>query len=125
MLQRMRAWFKLLPTADRDIPYMVVLGRMLTPQQMLTEVEVGSELGSLAQRRWEEGTTTSVELLEERIKRMFEAWPPDTPLIITPRKEYKPREILEMVKQRTRWGIFLLNVEEEYLKFLASLRERV
>lgn len=44
---RLRAWINQLPTSQRTMPFFHALGVSLTPEQMLQEVQGGSQLGEI------------------------------------------------------------------------------
>jgi len=44
---RLKAWIARLPPSMRDMPVLVLLGRTLTPNQMLAEAEAETQIGSI------------------------------------------------------------------------------
>lgn len=46
-IARLKAWIARLPPSMVDLPVLVLLGRTLTPRQILTEATEGTELGNI------------------------------------------------------------------------------
>lgn len=44
---RLKTWIAKLPVSMRDMPVLVLLGRALTPNQMLAEAEAGTQIGNI------------------------------------------------------------------------------
>ena len=44
---RLKAWIARLPISMREMPVLVMLGRTLTPSQMLAEAEAGTQIGNI------------------------------------------------------------------------------
>ena len=46
-IARLKAWIARLPPSMLDLPVLVLLGRALSPNEMLAEAEAGTELGNI------------------------------------------------------------------------------
>ena len=46
-IARLKTWIAKIPLSMRDMPVLVLLGRALTPMQMLAEAEAGTPIGSI------------------------------------------------------------------------------
>jgi len=120
-ISKLRTWFNTIPDTDKNLPFIEVQGRFLTPRQMVSEAEANTPIGIEAQRRWEAGMVgTPDSLLEARVKERLARFPPDKPLFITlggPAKT--PRDILTNPVEMARWK----ENERTYLKYLSGLKE--
>lgn len=120
-VSRLRAWLNAIPEADKNLPFLEVSGRFLTPRQMLSEAEANTPIGIEAQRRWEAGMVgTPDNLLEQRVRERLARFPSDKPLFITlggPAKT--PSDILASPAEMARWK----ENERVYLKYLSGLKE--
>lgn len=122
-VEALRSWLNRLPSVDRDMPYLEVEGKMLTPRQMLSEAIAGTETGKLAQRIWESGAVgTSDSLLAERVKQRLSRFPLDTPLFIVLGRTGRltPRQVLESPDYMREFE----KTESQYMRYLAKLKER-
>jgi hypothetical protein len=125
-LERVERWVRLLPSQERAQPIMSIDGVWLTPEQMLSEVRAGTELGRKAQAYWETtGLGTEDEMLIERIKNRLSRYPQDKPLFITLNGKLTPRQILAEIEAGTPIGRQWIETERSYLKYLGRLKEGV
>jgi len=126
-VEKLERWFNLLPRADRDLPFIVVEGKILTPREMLEEARGGTSLGLLAQRMWETRSTVYEEkLVKERVKKWLARYPSDKPLYYTIgiKRQLTPRQIMQEVEKQTPIGKQIKEVEASYLKYLEELKKR-
>jgi hypothetical protein len=125
MLEKIERWVKLLPPQERTQPVISVDGTWLTPEQMLSEVRAGTELGRKAQAYWETtGLGTEDEMLIERIKRRLSRYPQDKPLFITLSGKLTPSQVIAEIEAGTPTGRQWIETERSYLKYLGGLKER-
>jgi hypothetical protein len=124
--ERLRRWINLLPPNDRTQPITVIDGKQLSPEDILREVQSGTEIGKKALQLF--ATTrfgTEEQLLVDRLKQRLARYPPDKPLFITLGNNLTPQQAIAEVESRSAIGKRLLETERQYLKWTDSLKERV
>lgn len=127
-LSKVRSWVDGLPVAERNLPLVVVNSIAYTPQEILAEVEAGTELGAKLQSKVESSTygtpqTILEALAETRLEKLLRERPVTIVRLVVPgeKPELTAEETIREVKERTELGRKLL---EREIRYISHLRER-
>lgn len=125
MLEKVRSWVNGLPVAERNLPLVVVDTIAYTPQEVLAEVEAGTELGAKLQSKVEASTYgTSRKLLEELAEVRWDKLLTERPVTIVRltvpgmKAELTAEETMKEIRERTEYGKKLLEGEIRYIEHL-------
>ena len=94
------------------------------------EVERGTPLGEILQRKVETGSLGTTEeeleaLAMARLEEILKRYPPDKPIVASltvPPRVYTARELLEEIRRKTRVGRRLIEAEKRRAEKLVRLR---
>ena len=116
-------WINLLPIPEHTKPIVVVDGRHLTPQDILKEVQAGTELGIKA---WNTEPVADESLLINRMMQTLSRYSLNEPLFLmlgSP-SALTPAHIIEHINSGTLLGKRILSTEHRHLVYLHSLKRR-
>jgi len=120
-------WFNKLPTAEKDLPLLILDEIAYTPRTTLNEVLRSSDLGNKLQTLVETGRfgTTSIEeqqIAKIRLQQILGS-KPDKPLFATlSGKVFTPSELLAEIQSGTAIGNQWLQTEISQMRRLVSIR---
>ncbi len=122
MLEKVRSWFNGLPKFERNLPLIILDSIAYSPNEVLSEVEAGTELGAKLQGRVEArayGTSLDLEmaLAEKRIEMRLKRTPVTIFRLVPPgeKSELTAEEQLKAIRERTPLGMELLERERRYM----------
>jgi len=127
-LELVRRWFDSLPEHERDLPLILVDGKVYTPREVLREVERGTPLGEKMQATLEmaiSGSYTFEELRvigKARAKEIAKRLPKDFSLIAIGKGEVTRDEIIEMIQREESLGKSAIDYEAERAMKLLTMR---
>ena len=125
VLQRLREWVNRLPPEERDMPFMVLDGQMLTPRDMLYHVEAGDRLGwkivEMEARRIRQLSMMSMDEIRELIRQRYLRKRGVTYMTLAGLPPLTPQQIAEMIARGDPRAQTFVESELQWLKYLESL----
>ena len=125
-VERVRRWFERIPEIERDVPIILINGRVYTPREVKSEVERGTTLGRRMQEELEK-TVSHITQLHKIGKARALYWAKGLPedFSIGSYSIEKPiatkSEIIRMIEQEEEVGESAVKYEEERAYKLRAL----